>query len=90
MIFIRYTRRRVLCRSKEATFWTYIILQRNCMLKLTTKKRMELRRLAERPDSEIDLTDIPEILDLPSDAVIGRFYRSNKEGVTMRLDAGRS
>ena len=57
------------------------------MSKLTAKKRMELRRLAERPDSEIDLTDIPEILDLPSDAVIGRFYRSNKESVTMRLDA---
>lgn len=57
------------------------------MSKLTTKKRMELRRLAERPDSEIDLTDIPEIRDLPSDAVIGRFYRSNKESVTMRLDA---
>ena len=60
------------------------------MLKLTDKKRMELRRLAQRPDSEIDLTDIPEIRDLPSDAVIGRFYRSNKEGVTMRLDADRS
>ncbi len=57
------------------------------MSKLTTKKRMELRRLAHRPDSEIDLTDIPEILDLPSDAVIGRFYQSNKESVTMRLDA---
>ena len=62
----------------------------NSMSKLTTKKRMELRRLAERPDSEIDLTDIPVIRDLPSDAVIGRFYRSNKEGVTMRLDADRS
>ena len=62
----------------------------NSMLKLTDKKRMELRRLAQRPDSEIDLTDIPEIRDLPSDAVIGRFYRSNKEGVTMRLDADRS
>ena len=57
------------------------------MLKPIDKKRMELRRLAHRPDSEIDLTDIPEIRDLPSDAVIGRFYRSNKESVTMRLDA---
>ncbi len=57
------------------------------MLKLTDKKRMELRRLAQRPDSEIDLTDIPEIRDLPSDAVIGRFYRPKKESVTMRLDA---
>ena len=57
------------------------------LLKLTDKKRMELRRLGQRPDSEIDLTDIPEIRDLPSGAVIGRFYRPKKESVTMRLDA---
>ena len=27
-----------------------------------------------QPDSEIDLTDIPEIREIPSDAVIGKFY----------------
>ena len=54
---------------------------------LTAKKRAELLRLAKRPDKAIDLSDIPEIRELPSDAVIGRFYRPKKQSVTMRLDA---
>ncbi|MBM3756033.1 MAG: BrnA antitoxin family protein [Acidobacteria bacterium] len=57
------------------------------MKPLTAKKRIELLRLAKRPDSEIDLSDIPEIRELPSDAVIGKFYRPRKQSVTMRLDA---
>ncbi len=57
------------------------------MKQLTVKKRAELRRLAQRPDEEIDLSDIPEIRQLPSDAVIGRFYRPKKQSVTIRLDA---
>jgi uncharacterized protein (DUF4415 family) len=36
-------------------------------------------------DSEIDLTDMPEVLDR-SGAAIGRFYRPKKKPVTMRLD----
>lgn len=39
------------------------------------------------PDSQIDLSDIPEIRNLPSDAVIGKFYRPKKSSVTLRLDA---
>jgi len=54
---------------------------------LTAKKRGELLRLAKRPDRAIDLSDIPQIRELPSDAVIGRFYRPKKQSVTMRLDA---
>ena len=57
------------------------------MKQLTDKKRSELRRLGERPDAEIDLSDIPEIRQLPSDAVIGKFYRPKKQSVTLRLDA---
>ena len=45
------------------------------MKQLTAKKRIELRCLAQRPDTEIDLSDLPEIRQLPSDAVIGKFYR---------------
>src|ERR1035438_8824243 len=59
----------------------------NYMPKLSAKKRQELQRLAARPDREIDLTDIPEIQEIPSDAVIGRFYRPKKTTVTIRLDA---
>ena len=57
------------------------------MTKLTTEKRQELARLAKLPDSRIDLSDIPEIKNLPSDAVIGKFYRPRKASVTIRLDA---
>jgi uncharacterized protein (DUF4415 family) len=57
------------------------------MTKLTAEKRKELARLAKMPDSQIDLSDIPEIKRLPSDAVIGKFYRPKKTSVTIRLDA---
>ncbi len=57
------------------------------MKQLTAKKRAELLRLAQRPDSEIDLSDIPEIREFPSDAIIGQFYRPKKQSVTIRLDA---
>jgi uncharacterized protein (DUF4415 family) len=57
------------------------------MPKLSAEKRKELLKLAARPDRKIDLTDIPEIEAIPSDAVIGRFYRPKKTTVTIRLDA---
>ena len=59
----------------------------NFMPKLSAEKRQELQKLAARPDREIDLTDIPEIQEIPSDAVIGKFYRPKKTTVTIRLDA---
>jgi len=57
------------------------------MPRLSAEKRRQLQKLAARPDSEIDLSDIPEIREIPSDAVIGRFYRPKKTAVTIRLDA---
>ena len=57
------------------------------MPKLSTEARKELEALAAMPDIEIDTSDIPEIRELPSDAVVGRFYRPKKTTVTMRLDA---
>jgi uncharacterized protein (DUF4415 family) len=57
------------------------------MPKLSAEKRKMLQKLAARPDREIDLTDIPEIQKIPSDAVIGKFYRPKKTTVTIRLDA---
>ena len=54
---------------------------------LTPKQLENLRRLAKLPDSEIDLSDIPEIKGLPPDYLIGRFYRPKKTSVTIRLDA---
>jgi uncharacterized protein (DUF4415 family) len=57
------------------------------MSKLTDEQRQQLKKLAARPDSEIDFSDIPPIKELPSDAVIGKFYRPVKQSVTIRIDA---
>jgi uncharacterized protein (DUF4415 family) len=54
---------------------------------LTAKERKSLLKLAARPDSEIDFSDIPEIKELPPDYMIGRFYRPKKETISIRLDA---
>ena len=57
------------------------------MIRLTPEKRKQLMKLARMPDSRIDLSDIAEIKKLPSDAVVGMFYRPKKTSVTIRLDA---
>ncbi|RPJ64433.1 MAG: hypothetical protein EHM23_00500 [Acidobacteria bacterium] len=57
------------------------------MNKLSKNRRKELQALADKPDYEIDLTDIPEVREIPPDAVIGKFYRPKKQSVTLRLDA---
>jgi uncharacterized protein (DUF4415 family) len=57
------------------------------MPRLSSEKRKKLEKLAACPDREIDLSDIPEIQGIPSDAIIGKFYRPKKEAVTIRLDA---
>jgi uncharacterized protein (DUF4415 family) len=54
--------------------------------KVTGEQAAELTALAEMPDEQIDLSDIPEITDW-SGAVVGKFYRPVKEAVTVRLDA---
>jgi uncharacterized protein (DUF4415 family) len=57
------------------------------MPRLSAEKRKKLEKLAGRPDREIDLSDIPEIREIPSDYLIGKFYRPKKETVTIRLDS---
>ena len=59
----------------------------NYMPRLSAEKRKKLEKLASRPDREIDLSDIPEIREIPSDYVIGKFYRPKKETVTIRIDS---
>ena len=47
-----------------------------------------LKKLAERPNSEIDYSDIPELTEeFWQHAIKGRFYRPLKEQVTVRLDS---
>ncbi|HYA61580.1 MAG TPA: BrnA antitoxin family protein [Candidatus Sulfotelmatobacter sp.] len=55
------------------------------MKRLTKEQRRDIAALAAMDDADIDLTDMPEVLDW-SGAEIGRFYRPKKRPVTMRLD----
>jgi len=48
--------------------------------------RREDARLAKIPDSETDLTDMPEQLDW-SKAVMGKYYKVIKEPVSLRIDS---
>jgi uncharacterized protein (DUF4415 family) len=56
------------------------------MKNLSRKQKKELRALAAKPDREIDLSDIPEIVEW-SGAVVGKFYRPIKKSLTIRVDA---
>jgi uncharacterized protein (DUF4415 family) len=56
--------------------------------KLTEKDLAELEALAARPDSEIDLSDAPEMTDEEwKNAERGHFYRPVKRQITARVDA---
>ena len=54
-------------------------------IELTEQQKVDLERLRNMPDDEIDFSDIPETLDWTG-AVRGMFYRPRKVEVTMRLD----
>ena len=54
--------------------------------KRTSTQERELRALKRMKDSEIDLSDAPELHDW-STAVVGKFYRPIKQSVTIRVDA---
>ena len=54
---------------------------------LTTADHARLAKLAARPDSEIDLSDIPELSNEEwKTAVRGKHYRPVKTQITARLD----
>jgi uncharacterized protein (DUF4415 family) len=55
------------------------------MRKLTRKQKKELKALAGMPGGQIDLSDIPEVIDWRR-AVVGKFYRPIKKSLTVRLD----
>ena len=53
--------------------------------KLTPEIIAELEALEAMPDSEINLTDMPEVTDW-SNWTRGKFYRPVKKQLTLRLD----
>ena len=56
------------------------------MKRLTKEQKREIAAIAARKDDEIDLSEMPEIVDW-SGAEVGKFYRPPKRSVTMRVDA---
>ena len=56
------------------------------MRKLSKEQKRDIAAIAAKRDEDIDLSDMPEVLDW-SKAEIGKFYRPPKKSVTMRLDA---
>jgi uncharacterized protein (DUF4415 family) len=55
---------------------------------ITPARKRRLARLAERPDQEIDLSDIPPLKEsFWKNAVRNPFYRPVKQQLTVRLDA---
>jgi uncharacterized protein (DUF4415 family) len=56
--------------------------------RLTEQRKQQLAELAKRPDSEIDLSDIPEATEkFWQNAVRNPFYKPIKKQVTVRIDA---
>ena len=55
------------------------------MKKPNKKQKKQIAVMASKKDSDIELTDMPEVLDW-SKAEIGKFYRPPKKPVTIRLD----
>jgi uncharacterized protein (DUF4415 family) len=57
-------------------------------IRLSTKQLRRLKKIAQRPDSEIDFSDIPELTEkFWRNAVRNPFYRPMKKQLTLRLDA---
>jgi uncharacterized protein (DUF4415 family) len=66
----------------------HIVRMAKSEMKPLSKKQLgNLRKLSMLPESEIDFSEIPEIKELPSDHVIGKFYRPKKTSVSIRLDS---
>jgi uncharacterized protein (DUF4415 family) len=57
-------------------------------IRLSDKQLRRLRKLAQKPDSEVDFSDIPELTEkFWRNAVRNPFYRPVKKQLTLRLDA---
>jgi uncharacterized protein (DUF4415 family) len=55
---------------------------------ITTARKRKLAQLAERPDAEIDFSDIPPLKDsFWKNAVRNPFYRPVKQQLTVRIHA---
>ncbi len=67
---------------------TKIVRKTLADIRVNAGTKRQLKKLAQRPDSEIDLSDIPELTEkFWRNAVRNPFYRPVKKQLTLRLDA---
>lgn len=67
---------------------TRIVKKRLSNSRLTAKSTLRLKKLALRPEDQIDTSDIPELTEkFWQNAVRNPFYRPLKQQLTLRLDA---
>src|SRR6266478_4936064 len=75
-------------RERSANAMTKIVRKDLSDIRLNAKQKRRLKKLAQRPDSEIDPSDIPELTEkFWRNAVRNPFYRPVKKQLTLRLDA---
>src|SRR5712692_1874961 len=75
-------------RERNPNAMTKIVKKVLSDVRLSAKQKRELKKLADRPDSEIDFSDIPELTEKSwRNAVRNPFYRPVKKQLTLRLDA---
>jgi uncharacterized protein (DUF4415 family) len=66
---------------------TRIVKKRLSNSRLTAKSTHRLKKLALRPDDQIDTSDIPELTEkFWQNAIRNPFYRPLKQQLTLRLD----
>jgi uncharacterized protein (DUF4415 family) len=67
---------------------TKIVKKRLANSRLTAARKDRLKELAQRPEDEINTSDIPELAEtFWQNAVRNPFYRPLKQQLTLRLDA---
>ena len=58
------------------------------MSPLTEERKLALQALAEKPDSELDYSDLPPLSDaFWKSAVRGQFYKPTKTHASVRIDS---
>src|SRR5260370_18259203 len=75
-------------RGRSANTMTKIVRKTLADIRVNAGTKRPLKKLAQRPDSEIDLSDIPELTGkFWRTAVLNPFYRPSKNQLNLRLDA---
>src|SRR5260370_13193095 len=75
-------------RGRSATTRTKIVRKTLADIRENAGTKRQLKKLAQRPDSEIDLSDIPELTEkFWRNAVRNPLYRPGEKQITLRLDA---